>query len=305
MSLAPQRGAAITAAPRPRPSVNPSRVATVRLATGVVLPYVERGDRGGVPVVFLHGVTDSWRSFEPVLPLLPASIHAFAVTQRGHGDAIRPNAGYRVSDFAADLEAFLDAVGIDAAVIVGHSMGSVVAQRFAIDHPDRTRGVVLAGTFWAMCGNPGIEELWTSTLATLTDPVPPTFVREFQESTLARPIDPAFVDMVVAESLKVPARVWRETFAGFRRDDFRAELGAITASTLIVWGERDTFCPWSDQEQLAAAIPCARLVTYEAAGHAMHWEEPERFARDVARFIADTSEPADAPCALATSGVGP
>src|SRR5215218_9009180 len=74
-------------------------MSSVRLATGVTLPYVEQGDPTGVPVVLLHGITDSWRSYEPVLPYLPDSIHAFAPTQRGHGDSDRPATGYRFEDF--------------------------------------------------------------------------------------------------------------------------------------------------------------------------------------------------------------
>ena len=120
---------------------------SVELSTGVMLPYVEQGDHAGVPVMLLHGFTDSWRSFEPVLPHLPASIRAFALTQRGHGDADRPATGYLFGDFAADVAAFMDAVGIAQAVIVGTSMGSSVAQRFAIDFPERVLGLVLMGTF--------------------------------------------------------------------------------------------------------------------------------------------------------------
>ena len=69
----------------------------IALSTGVTLPYVEQGDPDGVPVILLHGVTDSWRSFEPVLPHLPPSIHAFALTQRGHGDADRPSVQRNIS----------------------------------------------------------------------------------------------------------------------------------------------------------------------------------------------------------------
>ena len=58
----------------------------------VRLPYVEQGDPDGTPVLLLHGITDSQRSWEPVLPLLPESIRAIAVTMRGHGDAERPEA---------------------------------------------------------------------------------------------------------------------------------------------------------------------------------------------------------------------
>ena len=260
-------------------------IESVELPDGVRLSYVERGDPAGVPVLLLHGVTDSWRSFERVLPHLPASIHAFALSQRGHGDADRPAAGYGPDDFAADLAAFMDAVGLGSAVIVGHSMGSSIAQRFALDHPGRTLGLVLAGAFFAgWRGSPAVVELWESTVSTLMDPIDPGFVREFQEGTLARPVPPAFLDAVVRESLKVPARVWRATFAGFLEADFSAQLGRIEAPTLIVWGDRDALCARNEQEALAAAIAGSRLVVYPGAGHALHWEEPERFAADLVAF---------------------
>jgi non-heme chloroperoxidase len=261
-------------------------IKSVELPTGVMLPYVEQGAASGVPVLLLHGVTDSWRSFERVLPHLPGSIRAVALTQRGHGDADRPTAGYRFQDFAADLAALMDALGIEAAVIVGHSMGSYVAQRFAMDHPERTLGLVLVGSATTWRGNPAVLDLWNSAVSKLTDPVDPVFVREFQRSTLAQPVPQAFFEAVVQESLKVPARVWRAAFEAIVNDDHSGELGKIEAPTLIVWGDRDDeFCPGGDQEALRAAIAGSRLVVYSGAGHALHWEEPERFAADLAAFV--------------------
>src|SRR5215207_8668876 len=93
-------------------------VKSVKLPSGVELPYIEQGDPSSVPVLFLHGYTDSWRSFEGVLPHLPRSIRAVAVTQRGHGDADRPFTGYDPRDFAADLSVrvwpFRAGLGVEA-----------------------------------------------------------------------------------------------------------------------------------------------------------------------------------------------
>ncbi len=130
----------------------------VELPSGVKLPYVEQGDPTGVAVLLLHGVTDSWHSFELVLPHLPDWIHAIALTQRGHGDADRHASGYRTRDFAADVAAFVDAVGLGPAIVVGHSMGGTNAQRFAIDHPERALGIVLAGSFASFSDNPAVME---------------------------------------------------------------------------------------------------------------------------------------------------
>jgi pimeloyl-ACP methyl ester carboxylesterase len=263
----------------------PPAIRSVELPGRVRLPYVEQGDPTGVPVLLLHGVTDSWRSFEPVLPHLPASLHAFALTQRGHGDAERRAVAYRTRDFAGDVAAFADARCLERVVVVGHSMGSTNAQRFAIDHPERVLGLVLAGSFASYRGNPVLMEFWESAVSRLTDPIDPTFVRQFQESTLAQPVPPDFLDMVVGESLKVPARVWRAAFEGFLEDDVAGDLGRIRAPTLIAWGARDALCSRRDQDELLAAIPGARLLVYENAGHALHWEEPARFAADLVAFV--------------------
>lgn len=256
---------------------------SVELPSGIRLSYFEQGDADGVPVLLLHGVTDSWHSFEPVLPHLPSSIHAFALSQRGHGDSDRP-AAYRTRDFAADIGEFMDAVGLASAVLVGHSMGATNAQRFAIDQPGRTLGLLLSGSFASYRDNGAIVDLWESTVSQLTDPIAPSFVREFQESTLAQPVPEVFLDAVVQESLKLPARVWRGAFEGFLEDDCANDLHKIKAPTLILWGTRDALCSRRDEDALLGAIPGSRLVVYESAGHALHWEEPERFARDLVAF---------------------
>jgi pimeloyl-ACP methyl ester carboxylesterase len=262
---------------------------SVELPNRVTLPYVEQGDPSGVPVVLLHGFLDSWRSFEPVLSHLPEAVHAFAVTQRGHGDASRPAAGYGVPDFAADLTAFMDVLQLEAAVIVGHSMGSAVALRFALDHPDRTSELVLVGASASLRANPKAREAWNSLLTKLTDPIDPEFVREGLKSTLAQPVPPALFESLVRENLKVPAFVWRAALdARWRAEgDFAAELARIRTPTLIIWGDRDVRYPRSEQEAIAAAIPDSRLVVYPGAGHLLHVEEPDRVASDLAAFVAE------------------
>jgi len=262
-------------------------IKSVELPNRVKLPYVEQGDPSGATVLLLHAIADSWRSFEPVLSFLPESIHAFALTQRGHGDASRPARGYHPRDFSADLEAFMDALRLEAAVVVGGSSGGFIARRFAIDNPDRTLGLVLLGSPAALRDKPGVLEMWNSTISKLTAPIPPGLVREFAEGTLVRPVPQGFLETIVQENLKAPARVWRETFKGLLEDDSLEELGKIRAPTLIVWGDRDVILPRSDQESLAAAIPGSRLLVYPGAGHAFYWEEPRRVASDLAAFVAE------------------
>jgi non-heme chloroperoxidase len=263
-----------------------TRARTIQLPGRVALDVLEAGDPGGAPVVFLHGLSDSRRSWELVLPGLPESIRAIAVSQRGHGDSERPESGYRPRDFADDIRALLDTLQIDRAVVVGHSMGSTVARRFAVDHGGRTHSLVLVGSLATFADNTAIAEL-SEAVASLTDPIDPDFVREFQESTFARSIPAAFLETVMAESRKVPVRVYRDALAGLVEDDVSGDLARIGAPTLLVWGDQDALVPSADQDRLSAAIHNARLSVYGGTGHAPPWEEPQRFANELAAFVAE------------------
>jgi non-heme chloroperoxidase len=250
----------------------------------IQLPYIEQGDATGVPVVMLHGATDSWRSFEHVLPHLPDDIRAIAVTQRGHGDAPKPESGYLIEDLAGDVVGLLDELDVERAIVVGHSMGSWVARQIAIDHPDRVDGLVLAGSF--RCSLVGDAEAAAEMreLADVPDPVTDEIARDFQESTLASPIAPELLDMFVDESLKLPAQVWRDLFLGFAEVDQTEAIAGLAVPALLVWGDRDAFIPREVQDELVATLPDARLNVYEGIGHAVHWEVPERFAAELTTF---------------------
>jgi pimeloyl-ACP methyl ester carboxylesterase len=232
---------------------------------------------GGPALVLLHGLTDSWRSFQEVIAWLPTAIRVIAPTMRGHGDADRAPHGYSMSELAADVVELLDQLAVPRAVIAGHSLGAAVALRMAAEHRSRVAGLVLAGAFARTTGNAGLAEL-DELADELTDPVPRAVAEEFQVSTLGGPVDPEFLRMVVDETAKVPARVWQAATRGLLEADHAAGLTSITAPTVLLWGDRDELALRSDQDALCAAIPGARLLVRPGTGHALHWEQPEVFA---------------------------
>jgi non-heme chloroperoxidase len=271
------------------------RFATTPLSTGVRLHYAERGDSTGEAIVFLHGYSDSWYSFSRVLPLLSLSYHAFALTQRGHGDSGKPQCCYTPDDFAADVDAFMDALGLEEATVVGASTGALFAQRAALSYPRRVGRLVLIGA--QTPANEAVMGLVEEVRA-LEDPVPPEFVRGFQESTIYQPVPQEFVDTVVSESLKLPARVWHDYLeqAVLSIDrDYVVELGEIGVPTLVLWGEQDPLFPREEQERLAAAIPGATLKVYPETGHAVHWDRPEWVVRDLEEFMKAQLPPSPSP----------
>jgi pimeloyl-ACP methyl ester carboxylesterase len=256
---------------------------SIRLPNGVTLRVVEQGPSGALPIILLHGFPDSWLSYETVLAHLPTSIRVIALSQRGFGNSDKPAAGYHPRDLAADLADLMKQRRIPQAIVVGRSMGALVAQRFALDFPERVAGLVLIGTFRYLAGNAELQEM-IAALDRMNDPIDPELVRAFQASTLAQPVSDAFFRTVVAEGARLPLSVWRTALPAIAAYDDFAELSRIAASTILYWGECDGFSTYEQQLALASEIAGAELRVYADAGHSLHWEEPQRFAADLASF---------------------
>jgi len=254
----------------------------VRLATGVTLSYTATGPSSAPAVLLLHAWAESRRSFDRLVPLLPDTVHAVALDQRGHGDAEKPAAGYSLTGLAADVDAFMDAIGIVSAVLVGSSSGGYVAQQVAIDCPSRVAGLVLVGSPRSLRGRPSFAD----EVEALTDPIDASWVRQ----TLTwfprhHDVPSSYLEDRVDDGARIPAHVWRESFRGLLAAEPPTDSGIITAPTLIVWGENDDLLARDQQEALAAAIPAAQLLVYEGTGHLVLWEQPERLAGDLTAFI--------------------
>jgi non-heme chloroperoxidase len=262
--------------------------ATALLSTGVRLNYAEKGDPTGEAIIFLHGYTDSWVAFHRILPLLSPEYHSFAISVRGHGDSDKPECCYTLNDFAADIDAFMEAVGIEEATLVGASGGSFMAQRVALDYPHRVSRLVLISSAATLLDNEAVMGLGEEMLA-LEDPITPEFVREWQGVNVYQPVPDKFYNKMISESLKIPARVWRDYWRGVvLAPDHASRLGEIAAPTLIMWGDKDAVFSREDPERLAVAIPGATLKVYPETGHAVHWERPEQVVQDLERFMKTT-----------------
>ena len=247
------------------------RFADIQLSTGVRLRYAEQGDPHGHPVILLHGYSDSWFSFSRVLPLLDRRYHVYALDLRGHGESDRPKGGYDMRALAADVVAFMNAERLVRVTVVGHSMGSMVAQQVALAVPERVARLVLVGAVAAPSESATLHELNTA-VQTLEDPVPEEFVREFQVGTVHGAVPEEFMNEAIAESLKLPARVWRGLITGMLATQAADGLVESSIPTLILWGERDATFSRAEQDRLVRLIGTAELNVYPETGHALHWE---------------------------------
>ena len=256
----------------------------VRLPSGIRLHYIEQGPASGPAILLLHGYTDSSGSWGLVMPLLPPEMRVVALDQRGHGFSDRPEGAYTVDDFATDALEAMDALQIASATVVGHSMGSFVARRVAERAPDRVSHLVLLGSA-PTADNAAVREVLQAVNA-LKDPVDPAFVREFQLSTAAKPVPPDFMAARIVNSQNMPAHVWKSalgSLVGYRPS------AAITCPTLVIGGDADSVFSKEEQAALAREIPGAVLDLEPAIGHALNWEDPDRFVASLLRFLGAKS----------------
>lgn len=255
------------------------------LPSGVTLHYVVQGRPDGTPVVLVHGVGDSWRSWELVLPHLPERLRVYAITQRGHGFSDHPPSGYSRQDYAADLRQFIEALDLRDVALVGHSLGSWVVQAAAAADAARVARLVLVGSAPGCPTNPTVVAELIDFFDGVPDPPTPAFGRDFQASTVVQPLPAAFFETVTLDITRVRTPVWKGVAALLGEPAPNPNVRDIRARTLLVWGTHDAMMSRADQDLLLASIAGSRLIVYDDAGHTPHWEHPERFARDLVAFL--------------------
>lgn len=259
----------------------------MQLPTHKKVSYIEVGEPLGIPIILLHGLGDSCRTFELLLQHFPERIRAIAYTQRGHDGLDTPGTTYKVSDFEADLLQFMNAANIEKAFILGASSGGFSARKFAAHYPKRTLGLILLGTASSLDDKPEIIQTVESKISTLTDPVSLHFVESLNDGHFTKPVPQPFLKKLYKDSQKIPARVWKETTSGLLKEKFPSQLHLIKAATLIVCGGKDAIATREDQEKLAGAIADVRLTVFPQLAHMLYWEDPKNVANEITAFIDD------------------
>lgn len=258
-------------------------VSWAELSTGVKLPYVSVGPSCATPVVLLHAWGESRRTFDRLVPMLANTVHAVAVDQRGHGGADKPRDGYSLAALAEDIVAFMDALGIGPAVLLGSSSGGYVAQQVAVLSPQRVAGLVLVGSPRSLQGRPPFAD----EVERLCDPVDEAWVRaSLTWFPRFHPVPQWYLEDRVRDGVRTPAHVWRETLNGLCDATPPSDVASIRSPTLILWGDRDELLDRAQEEDLARAIPGSRMIVYEETGHLVLWEQPDRVAADLKAFMA-------------------
>ncbi|MEJ7585815.1 MAG: alpha/beta hydrolase [Acidimicrobiales bacterium] len=261
------------------------------------LAYAEAG-AGGVPLLLLHGFTGAKEDFTDWLDALSdCGWHAVAPDLRGHGDSHQPEgeSEYSLATFAADALALADDLGWDRFVLVGHSMGGMIAQHLALAEPDRLMGLVLMDTgHGAVEGvDPdlvalGIEVARTQGLDVIAD------LSADRESPLATEADrrvraerPGYAEFGDRKFRACSAAMYAAmAIELFEQPDRLAALSALAVPTLVIVGEQDE--PFiGPSQRMASAIPGARLATVADAGHSPQFEAPDAWWEALDAFLSE------------------
>lgn len=262
-------------------------------ARGVRFHYVEWGEEGSPAVVLLHGLSSMCRIWDHLAGALQDRYRLIALDQRGHGDTSWPEGpDYATDDFVADLEALVDAWGLDRFDLAGLSMGGMNAMAYAARHPERVSRLIVVDIrpafnfekrpsykldkHIAEHGHPTFEDLDAAFRARkATHPhTPDGSLRHHVQHLLKQ-------DGTGRWTNKHDPRVayyWRPT-------NLWDELPKISMPVLIVRGGQSQVLPPDTAEEMRSAFPNAELVTIEESGHTVPEDTPEKFNETVERFL--------------------
>jgi pimeloyl-ACP methyl ester carboxylesterase len=262
---------------------------SIRLSNGLSLAYIDLGPRTGQPVVLVHGYTDSARDWIFLVSRLSPRFRLIVVDLRGHGRSSKPECCYTRYDFAYDVKLLLDRLGIHRADMVGHSLGSIVAQTFAETWPERTGRVVLISSTGSGFGprDPPMEFDVVGSVRALRDPI--SAESEFMHAWWASPspVDEEFLHREREDAARIPARVWHAVLEqGLVSADLGSTLPELVAPALLLWGEKDPLMDVARRTTLIQALPGAEVRILPGLGHNPFWEDPERVASLVNEFLS-------------------
>lgn len=253
------------------------------------LHYEITGD--GPPLVLIAGLASDAQSWGPIAPRLATRFTLIMPDNRGCGRTKTQAPAFSIETMADDVAALLDALSIDAAHVLGHSMGGAIAQSLAAQHPDRVRRLILAASAAAAPARTG--SVIDTLLALRESGVDETvwhrlffhwlFAPSFFENAAA--VDAAIAMARAYPHAQSPADMRRqvEAIRSFNADN----LPPLAAPTLSLAGEDDLLTPPSLMAAQKQAFPHSRSQTLSGAAHSLHWDQPEPFCRAVFDFFGE------------------
>jgi pimeloyl-ACP methyl ester carboxylesterase len=250
----------------------------------------------GEPLLLIAGWGTDLSCWLPQIPEFSTKYRVIAFDNRGAGRTDAPDKPYSMRMMAADAAGLLDALGIGKAHILGVSMGGCIAQEIAIEHPERTKSLILAATTAAPGACPMLMNTLAAWTAAMREGVSPKTMARMQLPYVvtSRFFDQPemvalFVDAMAANPCQPRAHACQRQTEASAGQDTRARLKRIAAPTLVLAGKEDIMLPVKHSEELAALIPKAKLVVLEGGAHGFSIEIADKFNRAVLEFLGQVA----------------
>lgn len=256
-----------------------------RISVGEIdLSIVEYGT-SGPRLILLHGIGSRGVSWWPVIDELAAHFRLIVPDLRGHGDSDKPAAGYQLPDYAGDLAGLIDALELDRPLILGHSLGGVVALVWAVFHPDRAARIVLEDIpLRAGSRATPLFDDWLALASMTVEDAAAHYQRENPDWT-----DEECHRRAVSITSTAPAvfTELRDSSAGGKDDDRIGLLAGIRSPILLVRGdpESGSMVVPEDAERLVATVSGARVTHIPGGSHSLHREMTEALLAAVVPFL--------------------
>ena len=257
-------------------------------ANGLVIHYRDRGRRDGPPLVFINSLGTDFRIWNEVAEILAPDFRIVLHDKRGHGLSESGPDQNEMADYARDLAALLDALGVGRATIVGLSIGGLIAQELYRHDPERIAALVLCDT----AAKIGTDEVWDQRIAQ----VERGGIEAIADAVLERWFTAHFRAARSTELAGMRAMLTRTPRQGYlaacgalKRADLRPYAGQIRVPTLCLVGDEDGSTPVALVKETAALIPGSRFEIIEGAGHLPNIEKPEIVAKLVAEYATKTN----------------
>lgn len=249
--------------------------------------YVEVG-MGPLPIVFVHGFISTRNWWRPTLERLAGDrYHAYAIDLRAAGESEQALEGHTLAQYAQDVQAFAEAMGLSRFVLVGHSMGGGVAMQYALDHPERLAALLLVDPLapFGMNLAPDVVAQINAQQGS------PEGIRALVLGAFATPPAGDYLELLVAEGVRWEQPIYFGTMEDMARFDVAGRLSEIVAPTLVTWGDRDTVVPFVGIVEVFTKIPGCGLQVWHGVGHSGPIEIPDRFVALLDSFIAESQIP--------------
>ncbi|MFZ0614000.1 MAG: 3-oxoadipate enol-lactonase, partial [Desulfobacterales bacterium] len=244
------------------------------------------GNASGPVVMLSHALSTALDLWLPQLAALEPHFRLLRCDTRGHGASDAPAGDYALEQLADDAVAVMDALAVETVHWVGISMGGMIGQALALNHPERLRSLVLCDTAAVVPSE--AQPLWRQRI----EKARAEGVAALAEETLQRWFTPPYLAENPPEVRRIHDMILSTPVAGYigcseaiRRLDFIDRLCEIRLPTLIVVGEQDPGTPVANSEAIHRRIAASRLEIIPSAAHLCNVEQPEAFNRALLEFL--------------------